>query len=161
MKTIALLIPNGWSVKSYLLTEFFNIISSNSKVIIFTPNANDPTFIKNFKKENVIIEKLNIDTQPKLFEELNYFFMLCHIFRSNRINHINILDSWHQKIYVERGKSLKAFIKFKVFRKAEIYLAKYFLNGMKSRTISVNNSFHAYEVVSVLEECTKILKDKN
>lgn len=133
MNTIALLIPNGWSVKSYLLTEFFNIISSNSKVIIFTPNANDPTFLKNFKKENVIIEKLNIDTQPKLFEELNYFFMLCHIFRSNRINHINILDSWHQKIYVERGKSLKAFIKFKVFRKVEIYLAKYFLKYISLR----------------------------
>ncbi len=39
--------------------------------------------------------------------------------------------------------------------------AKYFLESIKNRNIDINNSGHAYDVVSVLEECTKSLKGKN
>ena len=39
--------------------------------------------------------------------------------------------------------------------------AKYFLESIKNRNISINNSIHALEVVSILEKCTNSLKSEN
>jgi UDP-2-acetamido-3-amino-2,3-dideoxy-glucuronate N-acetyltransferase len=39
--------------------------------------------------------------------------------------------------------------------------AKYFLESIRNRNISINNSTHAYDVVSVLETCSEILKSKS
>lgn len=39
--------------------------------------------------------------------------------------------------------------------------AKYFLESMQSRNITINNSTHAYDVVAILEKCTKILRGKD
>ena len=72
MKTIILNIPNGWCVKSYLLTDFLKNLSMKNNLVVLSPLANNHEFKKKFKLDNVIFEELYIQ---KIFHTFFYVYL--------------------------------------------------------------------------------------
>lgn len=58
MKTIAITVPYGMSVRNFLHSDFFPTLSQNARVVIFSPFSDEPAFQKEFSQANVFLEKL-------------------------------------------------------------------------------------------------------
>ena len=94
MKTLAIIVPEGWSVKGYLLNDFTIGLSKKVKIIIFTPLAGNKMIEEKYNSsDNVIIEKLNLPKQGMIYDELANFFLTCHTYRTNRQCYIRIFQS--------------------------------------------------------------------
>ena len=126
MKTIAIIIPEGWAVKGYLLNDFIDILSKKLKVIVFTPLAGENIIEDKYNNNNnVIIEKLILPQQGMVYDELDNFFTVCHTFRANRVAYIRIFDKWHKRLYdTIDGFRIRSFVKHKVIRKLSHVIAK-------------------------------------
>ena len=126
-KTIAILVPDGWTFKAYILNDFIDILSKKIRVIILTPSSNlNSLGHKYLDNKNVVVKKLNVPAQGGIYDELDNFFQISHTYRVNRLFYINILDRWINRIYDSiEGFKIKSFIKLKVIRKISNFFAQH------------------------------------
>lgn len=68
------------------------------------------------------------------------------LYKTNILNDLKIDTHTYRNLKLSKEEPLKE-------------QAKYFLEAINNRNVQINNSSHAYDVVSVLESCTKILKE--
>lgn len=114
MKKIAILAPNGWGIKNFLLNDFLEVLFSKSKVYVFTPLAKNEKFLEFFKDLNVKFEKLNI----KIFSNFKRHFFDFLIY-SQYFRKPTYLNQSYLKLYPISKKA--AFLK-----NLKVFFAKYF-----------------------------------
>ncbi len=67
MKTIFLVINEGFSARILLRSKFLNKISFKNKIVILSPNINEKYFKKEFSEKNVCFEEYNFSRYQKNF----------------------------------------------------------------------------------------------
>ena len=127
MKTISIIIPNGWAIKGFILTDTINVLSKKMNVVILSPLSNEDSFRSLFVGKNIYFEQYNIPKMTNLYEEIDKLLFWCHEYRTKRKHATKLYKRQREWFYEARPrKSLLTFIKFKLIRPLEALFAKYF-----------------------------------
>lgn len=109
MKKIAILVPNGWGIKNFLLNDFLKILSSKSKVFIFTPLAEEKNFKEIFSNQNINFEKINLNIFSPFRRHFFDFLIYSQYFRKPTHLNQSYLKFYPTSKYAAFLKSLKIF----------------------------------------------------
>ena len=81
MKTIALLLPNGWGIKNYLLTDFLPTLNGRAHIIALTPLFEHPPLKTALRETPVVLEKLDVRPLKSWARHTDDFFVLAQYYR--------------------------------------------------------------------------------
>lgn len=115
---IAMLAPLGWCVRDWLSSDFFQVLSLKSEIIIFSPQAE--ILRKHFKLPRVSFKQMEVRPLVGIRHNLAAFFQLVHYYKIQTYIHANMLSRlgygwpWASRLRIEVIKGSIRYI-FKRF----------------------------------------------
>lgn len=130
-KTIFLVIHQGFEARYLLRTNILKELKKHiDKIVILTPNADEEYFIKEFKKDNVLIEQFEdekCEAHIKKARGLRLFRLLRSFVLNGKYNLTTVKD--HFKIYLEENPPQN------LYQKLKLALMKASIQGLRSSKI--------------------------
>jgi hypothetical protein len=81
LPTILLTVPEGFAVRSYLLTDYLSTLTQEARVVLLTPQAHEEGFKSRFESDRVTVEFLNAPPLSRFEQEVRELFAYAHYFR--------------------------------------------------------------------------------
>ncbi|MBL7070836.1 MAG: hypothetical protein ISS26_01525 [Candidatus Omnitrophica bacterium] len=110
-KTILIALNHGISVRNILQTDIFRILQkSGIKIVILTPNAENESFRRMYKSDNVYFEKLNWDKYDAYFRRsrLQPRLKCVRWFTLNGRYDLTTISDWYEKVHKKQRNSSTA-----------------------------------------------------
>lgn len=109
VKKIGIIVPSGWGIKSFLLNDFFKIITEDSKLYIFSPLSKSEEFRNLCGGKNVSFEILNIFRLNSFSSFFFDFLIYSHYYRKPTYINKTVLKRYPSGRL--KGKLKKDFLK--------------------------------------------------
>ena len=124
-KSIIISLNHGISIRNILQTDIFSTLKkSGVKIIILTPNGDDPSFQKKYGSENIFFEKLEMDKYSKYFKKWKIQGVLKSIkwFTYNgKYDNPSTVTDWYNKVHKKEKQSRRLIHKItNIFEKISI-----------------------------------------
>lgn len=144
MKKIAILAPNGWGIKNFLLNDFLKVLSSKSKVYIFTPLAEEKNFKEIFHNSNINFEKINLNIFSSFKRHFFDFLTYSQYFRKPTYINQSYLKLYVRSKKADLLKNLKIFLAKCLGKNISIDLQRFlekFILGFKKEVKRIKEIF--------------------
>ena len=151
MQTIAILMPNGWGIRTYLLTDFLSTLAGRARVIALTPAADHPAFREAMRDKPVILEKLQLRPLNRWTRHLEDFFVYSQYYRQPNtltrlyFHHLSIRMRWPTRAILQSKRFLAGSIGRPISIGMQTGIEK-LAYGMSQESARVRNIFRQHKV---------------